>query len=152
MKKFLGVVAVLLLLAVAAGGAWIFLTLNSPEYALAQMAQDVKRSGLDGLEPHLTQEAQETLDKLGAVSDNTLVGSILSALNADSYLDTLKDKLSEVEWSVDDVLRNSEKARVSLGFNYEDKITGTVEVDMVRRDGEWKISGIGMPDVEKLDW
>lgn len=172
MKKVLTVIAVILVLAVLAGGGLVWAVLNSPHYAMAQIAQDIQNEGLDGLEPHLTGDARETLDKLEDTVDkitslpeklseeHKILGLILSATDAEgyvedyvnNYIDELKSKAEEMQWSLGDVLTNFKKAVVTLNFNYDDEITGSIDLKMVRTDGEWKINGIGLPHFDEFEW
>lgn len=172
MKKVLTVIAVILVLAVLLGGGALWAVLNSPQYALAQIAEDVQRDGLDGLDPHLTNDARETLDKVENIKEkitslpqelsekNKILGLILSAVDVgsyvedyvDNYVGELTSKLEDMQWSLGDVLTNYKKAVVTLNFNYEGEITGSIDLKMVRTDGEWKISGIGLPSFDEFTW
>ena len=56
-------------------------------------------------------------------------------------------ELSKVEWSLGDILKSSDKASVSLDFNYEDTLTGTVTLTLVQEEKEWKINDISFSDI-----
>lgn len=56
-------------------------------------------------------------------------------------------ELSKVEWSLGDILKSSDKASVSLDFNYEDTLTGTVTLTLVQEEKEWKINDISFSDM-----
>lgn len=152
MKKTLGVlVAIMLIGAIACGGAFAIIT-NSPQYALKIMIDEVTEFGLKGLMPHLTGEAQDVIDSVAQVSDNTIINTIMGTLNIDNYVSILKSKISEIDWSIGNILRNKERANVYLNFNYNDKLVGEIELDMIQNDGEWKISTVGFPVFDKINW
>ena len=52
----------------------------------------------------------------------------------------------------DDVLKSKENATVILSFNYEDKLIGTIEISMIREEGEWKIDSIEFPEFTEINW
>ena len=147
MKKAITIVLCVVLLAGAAAGGWYLYKTSSPEYALAETVSDVKESGLDGLRTHLTKNAQEKIDTLSAWSEKTGITGILSALTQDAVLNVLKENMADVEWTVEDVLRGKNRADVVLGFNYLDKVTGTIEITMIREDNTWKIDGLETPKI-----
>lgn len=148
MKKKISVaVIIFLLLAVVAAGAGISIR-NSPEYALLTMAKEVKASGMEGLEPYLTGEVLATVEQIDTLSENKVVGAISSILNAEHYMERLKTELVQMEWELDDIRKSSGQAQISLGFNYKDTLTGTISLTMVREDGEWKINGISLPQLD----
>ena len=146
MKK---IYCVLILIAVLLIGVGAFVgvsIIKSPEYALMQIKNDVQKSGIDGLMPHLTDDAQKTVSAITSVTENQLVGALFSLFAKDDYVGALKSNLNEIDWRLDDVLKSKNKADAVLGFNYKDKLTGTIEISMVYEDGEWKISGIEIPE------
>ena len=51
------------------------------------------------------------------------------------YVGVLKSEIQEIQWGVDDVLKNKENAAVILSFNYEDKLIGTIEISVIRDGG-----------------
>lgn len=152
MKKALGVlVAIMLIGVIACGGAFAIIN-NSPQYALKIMIDEVTEFGLEGLMPHLTGEARDVIDSVAQVSDNTILNTIMDTLNIDNYVGTLKSKISEIDWSIGNILRNKERANVYLNFNYDNKLVGEIELDMIREDGEWKISAVGFPVFDEINW
>ena len=68
--------------------------------------------------------------------------------NAVSFL---LDKLSECEWTIRDVMKGSETSKAVVGFNYQDSMTGTIELKMIKEDKLWKIDGLEMPKFEKFE-
>lgn len=68
------------------------------------------------------------------------------------YVGVLKSEIQEIQWGVDDVLKNKENAAVILSFNYEDKLIGTIEISVIRDGGEWKIDSIEFPEFTEVNW
>lgn len=148
MKKrriFIGIIAAILCIAAVLSIA-IF---TSPEYALFKISKDVKKSGVDGLTPHLTENAAMVVRSIDAISENKLVDSILTAIGKTNAAGVLKENLKDVKWELEDILKGKNKATVILSFNYKNLLIGTVEIDMIRDKG-WKISGIELPKFEKV--
>ena len=56
-----------------------------------------------------------------------------------------------MQWEVDDVLKSNENAAVFLSFNYEDKLIGSIEISMIREDGDWKIDTIKFPIFSEIN-
>lgn len=152
MKKAIIISAsIVLLLAVIAGGIGIYI-INTPEYALKAMIDDVDTSGMDGLEPHLTGNAKETLDTVSSLTENKLFNTIMGFVNQNDYVSVLKSEIQEIQWGVKDVLKSKENATVILSFNYENKLIGTIEISMTKEDAEWKIDGIEFPEFAEINW
>lgn len=150
MKKALYIVIPILVIVLSVGIYFGISIINSPEYALMQIANDIEESGVDGLMPHLTDEAQETVSAITSITENKLVNSILTFLGKDDYTGILKSNLKDVEWSLDDVLEGDENTDIVLGFNYNEKLIGTIEIKMIQENGAWKISGIDLPKFEEI--
>ena len=129
-----------------------FYFVQTPEYALMKMYKDIKESGIDGLRPHLTEEAQETFDTVSAITDNKLVSSIIGLFDKNDYVSILKSEIKTVQWDVEDILKSSNNAAVILAFNYDDRLIGTIEVSVVRSEDGWKIDGLELPKFDKIDW
>lgn len=152
MKKAIVIISsIVLLLAVIAGGIGLYIV-NTPEYALKAMIDDVNTSGMEGLEPHLTGNAKEALDTVSSITSSNLFNTIMGFINQNDYVGVLKSEIQEVQWEVDDVLKSKENAAVVLSFNYEDKLIGTIEISMIRDAGEWKIDGIEFPEFTEVSW
>lgn len=151
MKKALYIVISILVIVLSAGIYLGVSVINSPEYALMRIANDIQESGVNGLMTHLTDEAQEMVSAITSITENKTVNSILSLLCKDDYVSILKSNLKDVEWSFDDVLEGTDRADVVLGFNYNEKLIGTIEINMIKEDGDWKINGISYPIFDKVD-
>ena len=152
MKKAIIIISsIVLLIAVIAGSIGMYIV-NTPEYALKTMIDDVNTSGMAGLEPHLTGNAKETLDTVSSITSSDLFNTLMGFINQNDYVSVLKSEIQEVQWKVDDILKSNENAAVILSFNYEDKLIGTIEISMIRDVGEWKIDGIEFPEFTEVSW
>ena len=122
--------------------------ISSPEYALAATAKDVRTNGLSGLEGHLTEEAFDTINHLLALTDGPIISRIISTVSESSYISEMKGHISEIEWTIEDVLEGDHAADVIVHFKYHDDLSGNISVKMICVDGEWKINGVGLPQFE----
>lgn len=150
-KAFLVTISIVALIAVTIIGMSVYVT-NTPEYALKEMIDDVNASGMDGLYPHLTGEARATIDAVSSVTGNSIFNTIVGFISQSEYVSVLKSEIQEIQWEVDDVLKSKDNTSVILSFNYDDKLVGTIELSMVREDGEWKIDGLEFPEFDKINW
>lgn len=124
--------------------------INTPEYALARICTDIKEIGFDAVLPHLTDEAYEKVEPVLKIANNSIVQSIISFISDKDYASILIDKASEVEWTVGDVLKNNKKTSVTIGFNYDEKIVGSIDLELVKTDGEWKINDLFNLEIDEL--
>ena len=122
----------------------------SPEYALHNAFDDMKASGLDGLKKHLTANALKTVEGIESISSNPEIALLTTAIMGDNALSILLGKLSECEWTIKDVMKGSETSKAIVGFDYEDKMVGTIEMTMIKEDKIWKIDSLAMPKFDKL--
>lgn len=151
MKKVLIVLVIVLVLAGGVFGGYVLYQTTTPQYELARTIADVKAAGIDGLEEHLTDEAWDTVQKAVELAENPLAAGIMSMVTQNNSLSVLESKLSETNWTLEDILTGENRADVVIGFNYEDKIIGTIDMAMIRIDREWKIDGLSMPSFEKFE-
>ena len=152
MKKSILVAAcILCALAILLGGALIWFA-GTPEYALLKVMDDVKTAGMEGLRPHLTEDAQAVLDKVTTITESQLVSNIISLMGDRDKAGVLKTKMQEIQWSLVDILKSKSRAIVILGFNYQDKLVGTIELRVILQDDQWKIDGVGFPKFDEFDW
>ena len=131
----------------------------SPEYVLGKAFMDIKKSGLNGLRPYLTKEANKKVDLIQAVSSGidlfsgigSFTGSSTDSKNESSKAaGFLLEKLSECEFEYKDMLKGSESAKAVIAFKYKDSMEGTVDISMIKQDKEWKIDNLGFPHFDKL--
>ena len=122
----------------------------SPEYALNNTIEDIKASGLDGLKKHLTANALKNVQSMEAIASRPEIALFTSALMGGNAVGVFLEKLSECEWTIRDVMKGSTSSKAILGFDYQDMMTGTLELTMIKEDKIWKIDGLAMPKFEKL--
>ena len=46
--------------------------------------------------------------------------------------------------------KGSDTAKAVVGFDYQDKMTGSIEMDMIKEGDVWKIDGLASPKFEKF--
>ena len=122
----------------------------SPEYALNNAFDDMRQSGLDGLKKHLTAKALKTVEGFENLSSNPGISLLTSALMGGDAVTVLLGKLSECDWTIKDVMKGSETSKAIVGFNYVDKMVGTIEMAMIKEEKIWKIDDLNMPKFEKF--
>ena len=132
----------------------------SPEYVLKNAIEDMRLSGLDGLKPYLTANALKTIDTVLKFSSGVdlftgglgvLMGQSGSGNTSGASVRFLLDKLAELDWVIMDVLKGSDSAKGVLGFSYEDKVDGTIEVTLIKEDKEWRIDTLNTPKFNKFE-
>lgn len=157
-KTILILVIILVVLAIAVGCVALYF-FNGPQYAMIIIAKDVKANGMDGLEPHLTGNAEKLIEKVNSIAENPLLTTVLGLFVQNEsqnvltdYLDILKTELENVTWNLEDIMTGREHAQVMLSFNYEDDLTGTLNVSMIRTDDGWKIDGVNSLKIDGFSW
>ena len=132
----------------------------SPEYVLKNAIEDMRLSGLDGLKSYLTSNALKTIDTVLKFSSGVdlftgglgvLMGQSGSGNTSGASVRFLLDKLAELDWGIMDVLKGSDSAKGVLGFSYEDKVDGTIEVTLIKEDKEWRIDTLNTPKFNKFE-
>ncbi len=122
----------------------------SPEYALNNAIEDVKASGLDGLNKHLTSKARKSIEDFNSLSNMSGVSLVSTLLMGGDAVGFLLEKLSEFEWTVKEVMKGTETSAAIVGFDYEDKIVGSIELTMIKEDKTWKIDSFSKPKFDKI--
>lgn len=131
----------------------------SPEYVLGKAFMDIKKSGLNGLRPYLTKEANKKIDLIQAVSSGIdlfsnigmFTGSSTDSKNEpNKAVGFLLEKLSECEFGYKDMLKGSESATAVISFKYKEMMEGTVDISMIKQDKEWKIDNLSLPHFDKF--
>lgn len=147
-KVIIAVISILLIAGLAAGG-YIFYKTTTPEYALYQTMQDIRESGMDGLKAHLTSNAREKADRVTEWSDNAIVSGLLSLITQQEDISgLLQAGLSDMTWTLQGVTKEGQQAAVAVDFDYQGKMTGSLNITMLREDRQWKIDGV---EVENVD-
>lgn len=112
----------------------------------------MKASGLDGLKKHLTSNALKSINRAEKVSGNAGVAMLSTAVVGGNAVSFLLDKLNECEWTIKEVDKESEAATAIVGFDYEDRVVGTIRLKMIKEDKTWKIDSLAKPKFDKLSF
>ena len=147
MKKTVIIIAAVVILISSIAGAAAYIT-STPEYAMKEIISDVMENGIDGLYPHLTGKAREAADALSSVADSGIFGAIIGMVSQSDYSDMLKSAMKEIKWSVDEILRDNSSVTAIISFDYKEKLSGAVELSMVKKEGEWKIDRVSLRSVD----
>ncbi|MBQ2881118.1 MAG: hypothetical protein IJE40_02515 [Clostridia bacterium] len=139
MKKFLSVVLSIAVVVAIIGGIALYVV-NTPEFALVKVCLDVEKNGFDAVLPHLTDSAYKKVDPVLKIANSDFMQSILSFVSDEDYATVLIEKAKEIKWDLGEFMKSSEKASVTVGFNCNEEIIGTIDLELVKVDGEWKIS------------
>ena len=151
MKKKSIIVIIVLLIGIGIGGI-AYSKWNSPERALVKTILDIHNDGIDGLEKHLTEENIELLEGIQNISEDNIISGLLTAASTDFIAQFLKSKLSEVDWSLVEVMQGKKYSEAIIGFQYKDMLSGTMGIKMEKIKGKWLISGSGNPSIEEVNW
>ena len=130
--------------------AFTFFERWSPEYALNNAFDDMRELGLDGLKKHLTAKALKTVEGFENLSANPGVSLLTNAFMGGNAVSVFLEKLSDCEWTIKDVMKGSDTSKAIVGFNYEDKMVGTIEMAMIKEEKIWKIDNLDMPKFDKF--
>ncbi|MBR4091186.1 MAG: hypothetical protein IKK28_10000 [Mogibacterium sp.] len=106
--------------------------------------------GLDGLKKHLTSNALKTVNGMESVANRPEVSLITSTLLGGNAVSVLLDKLSECDWTIGEVMKGSETSKAIICFDYQDKMTGSIELSMIKEGDIWKIDSLAMPKFDKF--
>ena len=127
--------------------AFGFMKKISPEYVVDHAIIDMRASGLDGLKPYLTENAEKNVSTIVTVSGG------VSLLTGSNKVSVLFSRLSEFDWTVVEILKGSESAKAVLGFsigNGTEEIEGTLQLTLIKEEKEWRIDGVDMPKFSKF--
>lgn len=147
--KFISILVTVLAVCLIVGVGLYFL--NTPEYTLIKIKNSVKESGIEGLDPYLTENAKKTINDVLKISENKLVQITIGMFNKDDNISVLKSKAKEIQWKLKDILKSKNTAIVVLSFNYKEHISGTFEIGMVREKGSWKVDNIEFPKFDEIN-
>lgn len=144
-----GIIAFLIV--VIGFGLYALDLISSPEYTLKQAIDSVHQNGIAGLEAYTTEEAWNTVSNVTNIAGTGM--TYLSVLGGNTALDQVRvflDKCSEVEWKLKDVMKGKTESAVVLAFNYQEQITGSIEVKMQKVRGKWKICSLSIPTFDSF--
>ena len=151
MKKIhIIIVIVVMVISIILGSVYFYVT-STPEYALSKTIHDINISGYDGLKTHLTSNAAEKIESIEDWVDNNEYSGILSVVY-DGLTSLLKSNMEEITWSIIDVLRGKHQSNVIIGFDYNGKITGTIEIVMIKEGCTWKIDSFCYPKLNTFSF
>ena len=122
----------------------------SPEYALNNAFEDMRKSGVDGLKKHLTSNALKNLNTIESIAGRPEVSLLTTAFMGGNAVKVLLDKLSECEWTIKEMMKGSENSKAIVKFDYQDKMVGTIDMNMIREEKIWKIDGLEIPKFDKF--
>ncbi len=141
-------------------GAFVFL--NSPEWMLKKMRDDIAAKGISSLRGYLTEDLQQAYDtaesayntarNITKVTDG--ISSLIGIDNpvTDSKINELIDKFKEEAKTFriiqHKVVRRGNTAYVTLDFTVS-IFNSSALLTLVRQDGRWLISELYLPD---FDW
>ena len=60
--------------------------------------------------------------------------AVFNTFLGDNAVNILLDKLAECDWTIKDVMKGSETSKAVIGFDYQGKMTGTIELKMIKED------------------
>lgn len=148
MKK-VAIILVSILAVISLGvGGFVFYKVNTPEYALLETFVDLRDSGIDGLEEHMTKEAWTQVENVRNLSENPLVMALSSAFP--KQVEEMLSKVKSMDWSVKDILKGKKSAEVIIQFTDHEKIKGTISLTMIKEDHKWKIDKLKWPKFEQF--
>ncbi len=142
-KIILSLTAVLVL----AGGLFALSLLNSPEYALIMLVEDVTKNGLASLDAHMTGTAKETWNKVNRLIGHPLTGLLANQLGLLQKAEQVSESL-DMNVTLGKVVRDMDEATVTLQLNGKG-FDGPVDLYMVWQNGQWLISDVSFPF---MDW
>lgn len=148
-KVLLIIVSAMAVIAIAVIGVKTIHPVNTPEDALKEIVEDVNQSGIDGLRPHLTKNAQEIVDTVSAVADNELVSSVMGLLSDNEYVDIFK---SGMRWDIRSIQKGKDNAAADIELSYDNAAIATIKLLMIRDGDSWKIDSLELPDLDDINW
>ena len=117
---------------------------------------DIKKSGIDGLKPYLTEETKKKVEVI--TSGVSLISSVVQLIGgsddskdeSNKAVNFLMEKMSEFDFGYKNMIKDSDTAKAVITFEYPDVMEGTIDITMIKQDKEWKINGMSMPHFDKL--
>lgn len=122
----------------------------SPEYAVNNLLADMRSSGLEGLKKHLTANALKTVEGFEKISGRPEVSIITTTILGGDAMNILLGHLSDCEWTIKDVMKGDATSKAILGFGFDDKMVGTIELTLIKENDIWKVDKLGVPKFDKI--
>ena len=133
-----------------------FMQKISPEYVLGKAFMDIKKYGIDGLKPYLTENAKNKVELIsGGMTLISSVGKLLgssddSKEDSNKAVNFLMEKMSDFDFGYKNMIKDEDTARAVISFEYPEVMKGTIDISMIRQDKEWKIDNLSMPHFDKF--
>ncbi len=147
-KTVLILIVAVVFTAACIGGFLVWRKLTSAEAALNRMIGEVRASGIDALEPHLTGSALTVFEKLRQASRNPVVRLLSVSGLTDRAASVLGGASSSFTAVLKDIRHGSGTASVTLTLS-SGSFSEDVSIEMVLLDREWKICDLSVP---VTDW
>lgn len=74
------------------------------------------------------------------------MNAIVGLLDMKDDITILKEKLKQIKWDVVDIMKGENNAVAILSFEYDEDLSGTMEISMVKEEKEWKIDSLQLPE------
>ncbi|MBQ6934814.1 MAG: hypothetical protein IJN37_10570 [Clostridia bacterium] len=74
------------------------------------------------------------------------MNAIVGLLDMKDDITILKEKLQQTKWDVVDIMKGENNAVAILSFEYDEDLSGTMEVSMIKEEKEWKIDILQLPE------
>lgn len=142
------IIVTLLTVTLIAVGVSVNALLASPERALLQIQSDLKERGLEGLENHLTGDAQSYYDTVRMVTNIPGADLLTSLATRNDSVATLLNRIQDISWTLDGIEKTHNSARAIFGFDDGRRLKGAVEISMTRKGNDWLIDKIASPRIE----
>lgn len=139
MKK---IVACLLVAAIVLGIAAAFI-LNTPDFMLFRMVQDVRQEGLTAAAPYLTGNLQPLFQTAVELSRQPWMMELLGS-DSTQVLVSLLSAEGAIAWKLEDMRRGSTTASCLVSAETS-AFAAQIGLEMVREEGKWLISGFTLP-------
>ena len=141
-RKAALIIAVALLLAAAGGCLFLYRLLNSAEYALKTIADEVHAKGVDALERHLTENLQPAFRRVRDMMNQPLAQAAADA--AAVVLDALEQSAGKWTYQVAYIHTSGSHSIITLRLD-GGSFYGNVNIEMLRQKGRWRISDVSIP-------
>lgn len=139
MKK---IVACLLVAVIVLGGVAAFV-LNTPDFMLLCMVQDVRQEGLMAAAPYLTGNLQSLFQTAVGLSRQPWMMELLGGDSAQVLVSMLNAE-GAIAWKMEDMRRGSTTASCLISAETSD-FAAQIGLEMIREEGKWLISGFTLP-------
>ena len=143
-------VAIGIILTILLAGFLYFKT--TPQYMLLQLYSDYKSGGIEAIDSHLTDEAKEKLELIKTLSKNKLLNTVIDMFSGDEngFFSEIVNNPGNIKWEYKGIKKEDEKALVTLAFVISGKMSGKLDIVLVKTDDIWKLDSFDNPVFEKI--